>query len=84
VTNSPPFFFGGKIPEYFIVPISTSQTYQLPPAVDREGQEIIILAREVKKNNLPGFVRFNSLTNEFRFSPSFLETKDKYQIELQI
>jgi hypothetical protein len=50
----------------------------LPPAVDREGQEIIILAREVKKNNLPGFVRFNTLTNEFRFSPSYLETKDKY------
>jgi hypothetical protein len=38
-----------KIPEQFIVPLYTTQTYQLPQALDREGQEIIISAREENK-----------------------------------
>ena len=83
VTNSAPFF-AEKIPEQFFVPIYTTQTYQLPEVFDREGQEIIISAREEKKQKLPGFVKLNTITKEFTFSPFSLDTKEEYSIQLDV
>lgn len=66
------------------MPIYTTQTYQLPEVFDREGQDIIISAREEKKQKLPGFVKLNTITKEFTFSPFSLDTKEEYSIQLDV
>jgi hypothetical protein len=60
--------------------------YQLPDAIDREGQTITIFAKEANKQGLPAFVKFDRLTKQFVFNPSKkdLLTQEKYWIEVSL
>jgi hypothetical protein len=83
VTNFAPSFID-RLKQKIVVGLNTNQSFVLPHAIDREHQPITYAIKELNKNYLPAFVKFNETIRALIIQPTSADVVNVYNLQIDL